>query len=169
MNLIAAVDNKWGIGLNRELLVRIPADQKLFRQETMGKVIVLGHRTLRTFPQGMPLAGRKNIVLSRDTFLIIKGATVVHSVDELLEVLKPYRAEDIYVVGGESIYRQLLPYCDTAHLTIVDHVYEADAHFPNLDLDPDWEKTDESDEHTYFDLAYTFVRYERKTTRETEA
>ncbi len=166
MNLIAAVDNKWGIGLNRELLVRIPADQKLFRQETMGRIIVLGHRTLQTFPQGMPLAGRKNIVLSRDPDLKIKGATVVHSVEELLEVLKPYRTQDVYVVGGESIYRQLLPYCDTAHLTMVDHVYEADAHFPNLEADPEWEQTQESEEHTYFDLAYTFVKYERKTEKE---
>lgn len=162
MNIIAAVDSKWGIGKNRELLVRIPSDQKLFRQETMGKVIVLGRRTLATFPQGMPLAGRTNIVLTTDLSFCVKGAIVVHSLEELWEVLKPYASEDVYVVGGESVYRELLPYCDTAHLTLIDHTYEADAFFPNLEEDPAWQMTQESDEQTYFDLTYTFVKYERR-------
>lgn len=162
MNLIAAVDSKWGIGNKRQLLVQIPADQKLFRQETMGKVIVLGRRTLETFPQGMPLAGRTNIILSRDPAFRVKGGIVVHSLEELLEKLKEYATEDVYVVGGESIYQQLLPYCDTAHLTMIDHTYEADAHFPDLDADREWVQTRESDEQTYFDIAYTFVKYERR-------
>ena len=88
MNVIAAVDSKWGIGNKRQLLVQIPADQKLFRQETTGKVIILGHRTLETFPQGMPLAGRTNIILSRDPDFKVKGADVVHSIEELMEELK---------------------------------------------------------------------------------
>lgn len=162
MNVIVAVDSKWGIGNKRQLLVQIPADQKLFRQETTGKVIVLGHRTLETFPQGMPLAGRTNIILSRDPELKVKGASVVHSIEELMEELKAYDSRDVYVVGGESIYQQLLPYCDTAHLTVIDHTYEADAHFPNLETDEEWVQTRESDEQTYFDLAYTFVKYERR-------
>lgn len=165
MNLIAAVDSKWGIGNRRQLLVQIPADQKLFRQETTGKVIVLGHRTLETFPQGMPLAGRTNIILSRDPAFRVKGATVVHSIEELLEELKAYKSEDVYVVGGESIYQQLLPFCDTAHLTIIDHIYEADAHFPDLSSDEDWVRTQESDEQTYFDLTYTFVKYQRRRSK----
>ena len=162
MNVIAAVDRKWGIGNKRQLLVQIPADQKLFRQETTGKVIILGHRTLETFPQGMPLAGRTNIILSRDPDFEVKGADVVHSIEELMEELKAYDSRDVYVVGGESIYQQLLPYCDTAHLTMIDHTYEADAHFPNLETDEEWVQTGESDEQTYFDLAYTFVKYERR-------
>ena len=162
MNVIAAVDRKWGIGSKRQLLVQIPADQKLFRQETTGKVIILGHRTLETFPQGMPLAGRTNIILSRDPDFKVKGADVVHSIEELMEELKAYDSRDVYVVGGESIYQQLLPYCDTAHLTMIDHTYEADAHFPNLETDEEWVQTGESDEQTYFDLAYTFVKYERR-------
>lgn len=162
MNVIAAVDRKWGIGNKRQLLVQIPADQKLFRQETTGKVIILGHRTLETFPQGMPLAGRTNIILSRDPDFKVKGADVVHSIEELMEELKAYDSRDVYVVGGESIYQQLLPYCDTAHLTMIDHTYEADAHFPNLETDEEWVQTRESDEQTYFDLAYTFVKYERR-------
>ena len=91
----------------------------------------------------------------------VKNATVVHSIEELLEELKQYPSEDIYIIGGESIYRQMLPYCDTAHITKIDYAYEADAFFPNLDKDPGWEITADSDEQTYFDLAYTFVRYER--------
>lgn len=162
MNVIAAVDSKWGIGNKRQLLVKIPADQKLFRQETTGKVIILGHRTLETFPQGMPLAGRTNIILSRDPDFKVKGADVVHSIEELMEELKAYDSRDVYVVGGESIYQQLLPYCDTAHLTMIDHIYETDAHFPNLETDEEWVQTGESDEQTYFDLAYTFVKYERR-------
>lgn len=162
MNVIAAVDRKWGIGNKRQLLVQIPADQKLFRQETTGKVIILGHRTLETFPQGMPLAGRTNIILSRDPDFKVKGADVVHSIEELMEELRAYDSRDVYVVGGESIYQQLLPYCDTAHLTMIDHTYEADAHFPNLETDEEWVQTGESDEQTYFDLAYTFVKYERR-------
>ena len=117
MNIIVAVDEHWAIGYKDRLLVSIPNDQKHFREETTGKVVVLGRKTLQTFPQGQPL---------------------------------------------QNIYRQLLPYCDTAHVTKIDHTYEADSHFPNLDEDPEWEITADSDEQTYFDLAYTFVKYERK-------
>lgn len=162
MNIIVATDEHWAIGYKGRLLVSIPNDQKHFREETTGKVVVLGRKTLQTFPQGQPLQNRKNIILSRDKKYHVKGATVVHSLEELLEELKQYRTEEVYVIGGESIYRQLLPYCDTAHVTKIDHTYEADSHFPNLDEDPEWEVTADSDEQTYFDLAYTFVKYERK-------
>lgn len=162
MNIIAAVDNNWAIGNREKLLVSIPNDQKHFREETTGKVVVLGRKTLQTFPQEQPLQNRINIILSGDRNYKVKGATVVHSIEELLEELGKYDTEDVYVIGGESIYRQLLPYCDVAHITKIDHSYEADAHFPNLDDDPEWEITADSDEQTYFDLAYTFQRYERK-------
>lgn len=161
MNIIAAVDNNWAIGIRNRLLVRIPGDQKHFREETTDKVVVLGRKTLETFPQGQPLQNRTNIILSRDRNYHVKGAVVVHSLEELLEELKKYDPEDIYIVGGESIYRQLLPYCDTAHVTRIDHVYEADAYFPNLDKDPEWEITADSEEQTYFDIAYTYLKYER--------
>ena len=82
--------------------------------------------------------------------------------EELLEELKQYDSEQIYIIGGESIYRQLLPYCDTAHVTKIDHAYEADTYFPNLDEDEEWEMTADSEEQTYFDIPYTFVKYERK-------
>lgn len=162
MNLIVAVDENWAISGKNELLVRIPADHKFFREETTGKVVVLGRKTLETFPQGMPLKNRTNIILSTKADYQVKDAIVVHSIDELLEELKQYPDESIYIIGGESIYRQLLPYCNVAHVTKIDHAYEADAYFPNLDELPEWEITADSDEQVYFDITYHFLKYERK-------
>lgn len=162
MNLIVAVDSNWAIGNKNELLIRIPNDHKHFREETTGKVVVLGRKTLETFPQGLPLKNRTNIILSANPDYQVKDAIVVHSVEELLEELKNYRDEDIYVIGGDSVYKQLLPYCNIAHVTRIDHAYEADAYFPNLDEDEAWEITADSDEQTYFDIPYQFVKYERK-------
>lgn len=162
MNLIVAVDRNWAIGCKNNLLVRIPADHKNFRRETTGKVVVLGRKTLETFPQGMPLPNRTNIILSTNPSYQVKDAAVVHSKEELLEKLKEYPSEDVYIIGGESVYRMMLPYCDVAHVTKIDHAYEADAYFPNLDEADEWEITADSDEQTYFDLAYEFVKYERK-------
>lgn len=165
MNLIVAVDNNWAIGNKNELLIRIPNDHKHFREETTGKVVVLGRKTLETFPQGLPLKNRTNIILSRDKNYKVKDAIVVNSVEELLEELKNYDDEDIYIIGGDSVYRQMLPYCNVAHVTKIDHAYEADAYFPNLDEDADWRITADSDEQTYFDIAYEFLKYERKSNR----
>lgn len=162
MNVIVAVDNNWAIGNKNQLLIRIPNDQKHFREETTGKVVVLGRKTLETFPQGLPLKNRTNIILSKDPDYQVKDAIVVHSVEELLEELKKYNDEDIYIIGGDSVYRQMLPYCNVAHVTKIDHEYEADAYFPNLDKEEDWEITADSDEQTYFDVAYEFLKYERK-------
>ena len=162
MNAIVAVDNNWAIGCKNSLLVRIPADHKNFRRETTGKVVVLGRKTLETFPQGMPLPNRTNIILSTNPDYQVKDAVVVHSKEELDAELKKYPSEDVYIIGGESVYRQMLPECDVVHVTKIDHDYEADAYFPNLDLDGAWEITAESEEQTYFDLPYYFVKYERK-------
>lgn len=162
MNIIVAVDENWAIGNRGGLLVQIPSDQKFFREITNGKVVVMGRKTLATLPQGQPLAGRTNIILTRNQEREIKGAVCVHSIDELMETLKPYDTKDVFVIGGEEIYTQLLPYCDTAHVTKIDFSYQADAHFPNLDRLPEWQLTADSDEQTYFDLAYYFYKYERK-------
>ncbi len=161
MKLIVAVDQNWGIGKNNDLLVSIPQDKKFFREMTTGNVVVMGRKTLESFPGGRPLPNRTNIVLTHRPDYEAKGAVVVHSVEELFETLKEYEAEEVYCVGGGSVYEQLLPYCDTAHVTKIDHAYEADVYFPNLDAMEEWEITGESDEQTYFDLEYTFVCYER--------
>lgn len=162
MNLIVAVDKNWGIGKDNKLLVSIPSDMKFFRQETMGKVVVMGRKTLESFPNGLPLKNRTNVVLTSDRSYQAKGAILVHDVEELMEELKKYEQEEIYVIGGGSIYKQLLPYCNVAHVTKIDFGFEADTYFPNLDEDPEWEVTASSEEQTYFDLEYTFVKYERK-------
>ena len=161
MNLIVAVDKNWAIGNGNKLLVSIPQDMKFFRETTTGKVVVMGRKTLETFPGGQPLKNRTNIVLTRDKNYQVKGAIVVHSIEEVLEELKKYEDDDIYVIGGETIYRQLLPYCKLAHVTKVNHAYEADTYFPNLDEKDEWVVTGVSEEQTYFDLEYEFVRYER--------
>ncbi len=162
MNMILSADLNWGIGCNNKLLVSIPSDMKFFREETTGKVVVMGRKTLESFPNGMPLKNRTNIVLTQNPDFDVKGAVVLHSREALLEELKKYRDDEIYVIGGESIYRMMLPYCDTVHVTKINFVYEADTHFPNLDEMPEWEITATSEEQTYFDLEFTFVKYERK-------
>lgn len=161
MNLIVAVDKNWAIGKENKLLVSIPQDMKFFRETTMGKVVVMGRKTLESFPGGQPLKKRTNIVITRDKNYSVKDAIVVHSIEEALEELKNYNSEDVYVIGGDSIYRQMLPYCDVAHVTKIDHAYEADTYFPNLDEKEEWLVTGVSDEQTYFNLEYGFVRYER--------
>ena len=161
MNLIAAVDKNWAIGCKNKLLVSIPADMKFFRETTVGKVVVMGRKTLESFPNGMPLKKRTNIVLTHDKTYKVPDAILVHSMEELHEELKKYPSEDIYVIGGETIYKQLLDECDVAHITKIDYEFEADAYFPNLDELPDWKITQDSEEQTYFDLEYKFVRYER--------
>lgn len=162
MNLIAAADRNWAIGFQNKLLVSIPSDMKFFRETTGGKTVVMGRKTLESFPNGLPLKNRNNIVLTSNKDYRVKDAVIVHTLEELLEELKKYESEDIYVIGGESVYRLMLPYCDTAYITKIDHVFQADTFFPNLDELKDWEMTNSSEEQTCFDLEYTFTKYERR-------
>ncbi len=161
MNLIAAVDKNWAIGKNNQLLVRIPMDQKFFRETTTGKVVVMGRKTLESFPNGLPLKNRTNIVLTRNPKYEVKDAIVVHSMEELREELKKYNSEDIYIIGGEQIYNALVDECDVAHITKIEYEYDADAYFPNLDEKPEWKIVADSEEQTYFDLEFYFYKYER--------
>lgn len=162
MNCIVAVDQNWAIGKDNKLLVNIPADMKFFRETTAGGVVIFGRKTLETFPGGQPLKNRINIVITRNKDYNIKGATVVHSIDEALKAAEAYNSEDVYVIGGDSIYKQMLPYCDVAIVTKIDYAYEADTYFPNLDNDDAWVMTATSEEQTYFDLEFAFTKYERK-------
>jgi dihydrofolate reductase len=165
MQCIVAVDKNWGIGYKNQLLVSIPADMRFFKEMTTGKVVVMGKNTLESFPGGKPLANRTNIVVALEKDYKVPGATVVNSIEEAVEVVKEYNQEDVIVIGGASIYKQFLPYCDVAHVTKIDYAYEADTYFPNLDVDEDWEITADSEEQTYYDLEYRFVKYERISTR----
>ena len=162
MNAIAAVDANWAIGNKNRLLTSIPADMKFFREKTMGHVVVMGRKTLESFPNGLPLKNRINIVLTANRSYKVKDAIIVHTKEELLEELKKYESNELYVIGGGSIYEMLIPYCDTAYITKIDHAYAADTYFPNLDQMDDWEMTEVSEEQTCFDLEYVFAKYERK-------
>ena len=162
MKAILSADRNWGIGYQNRLLVRIPSDMKFFRQTTTGKVVVMGRKTLESFPNGLPLKNRTNIVLTANPDYDVKDAVIVHSKDELLEELKKYNEDDIYVIGGESVYRMMLPYCDTVLVTKIDRAFQADTHFPNLDEMEEWTLTEESEEQTCFDLEFRFTKYERK-------
>ncbi len=163
MNLIACVDEEWGIGYKNELLVRIPSDQKFFRTTTTGKVVVMGRKTLDSFPGGRPLKDRTNIVLTGSKDVNVRDSEIyVHSIEECLELLKQYPSEDVYIIGGSSIYEQFLPYCDTAYITKVDRVFSKDAYFPNLDANDEWELIVEGEEQTYFDNTFSFNTYTRK-------
>ena len=161
MNLIAAVDKNWAIGYQNKLLTSIPEDMKFFRQTTTGKVVVMGRKTLESFPGKKHLKNRTNIVLTKNPSYQAEGAIVVHNEDELREELKKYDSEDIFVIGGESIYRQFLDECDKAYITKIEYAYTADAYFPNLDEKEEWKITAESEEHTCVDLEYFFLTYEK--------
>lgn len=161
MKLIVAVDSKWAIGNKNKLLVSIPADMKQFRERTTGHVVVMGRKTLESFPAGAPLKNRTNIVLTANPSYKAKDAVIVHTKEELLETLKEYDSDDIYVIGGQSIYEMMLPYCDTAYVTKIDHAYQADTYFPNLDEMDDWHMTNVSEEQTCFDLEYVFAEYQK--------
>lgn len=161
MKLIVAVDKNWAIGNKGKLLAHIPQDQKRFRDMTLGKVVVMGRSTLESLPGAQPLYGRTNIVLSKNPAYTVKRAVVCHSIEETLRVLEPYPGEDIYIIGGESIYQQFLPFCDEAEVTWIDFSYEADTWFPNLARLSGWELTAESDEQTCFDLCYTYQTYKK--------
>lgn len=168
MQLIVAVDNNWAIGNKNNLLVSIPEDHKFFRQTTMGHVVVLGRKTLAGFPNGLPLKGRTNIIVTHDPEFEAKDAIIVHSKEELLSKLAEYDSDDVFIIGGESIYNMMYEYCDTAHVTKINYSYQADKYFPNLDDMENWVITGDSDEQTYFDLEYYFYRYENKTPKSIE-
>ena len=154
-------DKNWGIGYKNRLLVSIPSDMKFFRETTTGKVIVMGRKTLESFPNGMPLKNRINIVLTRDRNYEAKGAVIVHDEEELMNELGKYDTEQIYIIGGESVYKMMLSYCDKIYVTKVDRAFQADTYFPNLDEMSEWKMTQESEEQTCFDLEFCFTTYER--------
>ena len=162
MNLIVAVDNNWAIGYQNKLLVSIPADMSFFRNQTMNKIVIMGKNTLESFPGGKPLKNRVNIVIALEKEYTVNDAIVVYSIEEALEVAKNYTSEDIYIIGGASIYRQMLSHCNVAYITKIDYAYTADTYFPNLDELEEWILADQTERHSYLDLTYTFCRYERK-------
>ena len=144
MRAIVAVDKNWGIGRNNDLLFSIPEDMKFFRKTTLNKVVVMGGNTLRSFPNGNPLKNRTNIVLSRT--INRDDCTVVKSYEELFAVLKNYPTEEIFIIGGASVYKQMLLYCDEILVTKVDADGNADVFFENLDCADGFVLSEQSEE-----------------------
>ena len=137
MNLIAAVDRNWGIGKNGDLLFRISKDMKHFARMTKGHVIVVGRKTLESFPGGKPLPGRLNIVLTHNKSYDGKGALVLTCKEDLFNYLSSLQ-DEVWVAGGGNLYKMLLPYCRYAYITEADATAEADTYMPDLNREPGW-------------------------------
>ena len=157
MNLIVAVDQNWAIGKDGDQLVYISEDLKRFKALTLGHPVILGRKTLATFPGGRPLKGRRNLILSTNPAYSVENAEVLPSVEALLEIAP----EDAFVIGGESLYRALLPHCHTAYVTKIDAAFPADRYFPNLDEDPGWKLTQQSEEMDQDGLKFRYLTYTR--------
>lgn len=159
MELIVAVYDDWGIGRNGTQPLALSADRKFFRDTTRGAMVILGRRTAADFPGGKPLPGRVNVLLTKSGG-DFPGYRVCTGVEEAAELAKT--AERAMVIGGGSVYRQMLPLCDTAYVTKVHACPESDTFFPNLDEAPDWELAEILQSGEENGIAYEMCRYRRK-------
>ena len=162
MKAIVAVDKNWGIGCKGHLLIDLKDDLAHFKKHTMGSVVIMGRGTYESLPGQKPLPGRTNIILSRKKDLEVEGFIVCHSTREFFETLHEHRDREIYVIGGEGVYLILLPFCSEIHVTKIDHAFEADKHFPNLDEMPEWALEEEGEQLEENGIRYQFVVYRRK-------
>ena len=160
MYLIAAADKNWAIGKNGGLLYRLPQDMKFFRETTQGSVVVMGRKTLDSFPGGKPLKNRVNIVFTRNADFEREGVRTCGSADGLMKILDGYKDKNVFVIGGEQIYRLLLPYCTRAYITRVNAEAEADSYLPDLEKEG-WHITSESDTLTDNGIDFKFVVFEK--------
>ena len=162
LSIIVAKAKNNIIGKDNKMLWKLPDDLKRFKEKTTGHTIIMGRKTFESLKEKSPLYGRKNIVLTTNKSYDAKGAVVCASVEEVLDAVKDYDDNDIYVIGGGEIYKEFLPYCDVAHITKIDYKYDADTYLENLDKNSEWHITANSEEKTYFDIVYEFVKYEKK-------
>ena len=144
MIAILHADKEWGIGKRNDLMFSLPLDMKFFRETTSGKVVCMGYNTLLSLPNGRPLKNRTNIVLCEKD-KVVDGCICVHSVEELLNECKAYNPDDVFIIGGASVYKTMLPYCNKVFLTKVDAIGGAEVFFPNLDTHSDFELHSESE------------------------
>ena len=159
MDVIAAVDQNWAIGKGGDQLCYLPADLKRFQALTTGHPVILGRKTLATFPGGRPLKNRRNLILSRDPAFAPEGAEVFRELDSL----RAAAPADSFVIGGESVYRALLGWCGTAYITKIGRAWEgADAFFPNLDDDPAWFVAEEGEPLEHEGIPFRYVTYKRR-------
>ncbi|HCT63974.1 MAG TPA: diacylglycerol kinase [Lachnospiraceae bacterium] len=162
MIMIVAADEKWGIGINGDLLMPLPEDMMFFREKTKDSVIIMGRKTLLSFPDGKPLKNRINIVITGDKNFVEDGCVVCHSVEEAAQISKNYKDKDVFVVGGGTVYRQMLKYCDTAYITKICKTFnEADTFIDNLDTFGEWSVVDESELRQHNGVEFKFVTYKK--------
>ncbi len=163
MNIIAAADTNWGIGKDNSLLDNIPEDMKFFREKTMGKAVIMGKNTFLSFPNQKPLPKRLNIVLTSDKNFCPEGVVVCRSIPEaLVEARKEYSDEDIFFIGGESVYNAAEEFCDTAYITKIDNSYDADRFLLNFDEKDNWYVKEEEMLKTEKGIYITFVTYKKE-------
>ena len=160
MNAIVAVDRNWAIGKDGEQFVYLSQDLQNFKRQTMGHPVILGRKTLATFPGGKPLKGRRNLVLSRDPEFRPEGAEVYRDIGSLLAAAPA----DSFVIGGGSVYAALLPYCSTVYVTKLQGEWPADTWFPRLDREPGWELVGTSMPMEEKGVVFTFDVYQREET-----
>lgn len=161
---IVAVDENWGIGNKGELLISLPEDQKQnFKVKTLGHPVIYGRKTLDTFPGGRLLPGRPNFILSRNPELSVEGATVFHSVEEAVEYMRKDPDETYFIIGGEQIYKQFLPFCDKCIVSKIHKSFPADAFFPDLDKQKDWKLLSrEASIHSIKGVSFSIWTYMKK-------
>lgn len=159
MELIVAVYDDWGIGKDGTQPIAVSADRKFFREMTRGALVIVGRKTLADFPGGKPLPNRTNVVLSRSK-VDMPGVVVCPTTEEAAALAKT--VDRAMVIGGGSIYRQMLPYCDTAYITKVHVNPESDTWFPNLDEDPDWVMAEILQSGEENGIAYEMCLYKRR-------
>lgn len=160
MDIVVAADENWGIGFEGTQNLVVPEDRRHFREVTGHGTVIVGRRTLLDFPGGRPLKNRRNIVLTRDPDFTVEGAETAHSVGEALELAK--NDPRVFVIGGQSVYRAFLPYCQRAYVTRIYASPRADAFFPDLEADPSWSLADPGEEREHNGLKYRFQVWERR-------
>lgn len=168
MNIIVAVNSDWGIGFNGTQSIVIPEDRRRFKELTEGGVVITGRKTFDDFFGLLP--NRKNIILTRDKNYKVDGAVISFSIDDALAEVSDDPAEKVFVLGGESIYKSLLPKCAFAYVTKIEAAPPSDTFFPNLDELPDWVVVDEGPKrgHKVYSknhedvISYSFVLYKNR-------
>ncbi|MBQ6456512.1 MAG: dihydrofolate reductase [Mogibacterium sp.] len=163
MNMIVAADSKWGIGRDNGLLASLPSDMKYFREHTLGKVVVMGRKTLESLPGQKGLPGRINIVLSTNKHFEAEGCRIVHSEYQLFDELAQYDPDDIYLIGGASLYNRFYKYCSRLYVTKMDADLNADAFIVNIDEDEDYSLISESEPVTENGITFRFLVYSRNS------
>ncbi len=167
MNAIVAVDKDWGIGKEGKLLCYLPGDLNYYKEKTLNKTIVIGRKTLESFPKGLPLPRRENIILTRNKNMCKKifenrDYKFVFSEEELYEKLEEIDTKDIFVSGGEEIYKKLLPLCDKVYVTKINEKFQADAFFPNLDYMENFYVSWQGEKEEENGIEYQFLIYEKR-------